>query len=429
VTINASCNSCFRQYQLKDDLAGRQVRCKECGAVFPVPNVAASGDAAADDGRDAREFDEDPYVDDVDSPPPRSRPRSTGARGKKKKSRRSAASGVSFGAVFGLGAVGCVLFLLTCVLGLFWPAAWAVMLIGMFVVGLVLHLVGGIGVVVTAFREDTKCGLMYLFLPFYALYYGITRFGQIWKLLTVAFTGLLLMAGARVLSPIVRSAAEVADQAGLPELGPTGVFGAREAAQNAASRNNMHSTMLAMHTFHDEYRQFPPRAEDDGEVRVSWQTAMLPYLDSQFIYNHIDRQLAWDDPANLQASGNVVKRYLQPAIAETKEARGYALSHYALNQQMLGEAGGMVIRKMSDGTTTTVAFGEVGGGYKPWADPSNVRDVSAGLAPGPATFGNPSGEGGFMAFADGSVKWMSRDTDPGVLKAIATPAGGEEVSF
>jgi prepilin-type processing-associated H-X9-DG protein len=73
--------------------------------------------------------------------------------------------------------------------------------------------------------------------------------------------------------------------------------------------------------------------------------------------------------------------------------------------------------------------GEVGGGYKPWADPSNARAVAGSLTPGPTTFGNPSGQGAYMLFADGSVRWLSSDIDPTALNALGTPGGGEPVDY
>ena len=45
------------------------------------------------------------------------------------------------------------------------------------------------------------------------------------------------------------------------------------------------------------------------------------------------------------------------------------------------------------------------------------------------TFGNPAGEGGFMLFADDSVRWVSSDIDPKVLDALGTRSGGEVTGF
>jgi hypothetical protein len=37
MTIELTCNTCFRHYRLKDKFAGQQYKCKQCGAVLAVP--------------------------------------------------------------------------------------------------------------------------------------------------------------------------------------------------------------------------------------------------------------------------------------------------------------------------------------------------------------------------------------------------------
>lgn len=60
--------------------------------------------------------------------------------------------------------------------------------------------------------------------------------------------------------------------------------------------------------------------------------------------------------------------------------------------------------------------------------PSNTRPYG-GLAPGPATFGNPSGQGAYLLLADSAVHWFASDTPPDALRALSTPGGGEAVPF
>ena len=42
-------------------------------------------------------------------------------------------------------------------------------------------------------------------------------------------------------------------------------------------------------------------------------------------------------------------------------------------------------------------------------------------------FGGPRPTGGMFAFADGHVRLIPTDIAPEVLRALATPAGGEQV--
>src|SRR6187455_1418333 len=45
--ISTICTTCGRRYQAPDAMAGKKVRCKQCGTVFPIPG--GDVDAAPDD--------------------------------------------------------------------------------------------------------------------------------------------------------------------------------------------------------------------------------------------------------------------------------------------------------------------------------------------------------------------------------------------
>ena len=76
----------------------------------------------------------------------------------------------------------------------------------------------------------------------------------------------------------------------------------------------------------------------------------------------------------------------------------------------------------------TNAFGEVNANFSPWGRPMNVRDPARGINRGPYGFGGAPGSGGaHFAMADGSVRFVSEKISPAVLKALATPNGGEEI--
>ena len=72
--------------------------------------------------------------------------------------------------------------------------------------------------------------------------------------------------------------------------------------------------------------------------------------------------------------------------------------------------------------------GEVKAEFKPWGSPTNWRDPQIGLNKSPHGFGGPW-KGGItnLMMADGSVRPIHEDIDPVVLKALSTPAAGDEV--
>jgi hypothetical protein len=66
---------------------------------------------------------------------------------------------------------------------------------------LALILWGGIAVLVIAFTEDIVCGLMYLFVPFYSLYYVLTRWSQTYPYLACWLAGTILMVATGLMAP------------------------------------------------------------------------------------------------------------------------------------------------------------------------------------------------------------------------------------
>jgi Protein of unknown function (DUF1559) len=208
---------------------------------------------------------------------------------------------------------------------------------------------------------------------------------------------------------------------------------AREAARRAQSSNNLKQIGLALHNYHDVYKQFPPGGiyGEDGTEFISWQTSLLPFVEQAPLYNQIDMNVSWTDPINRPYYSTVVPTYLHASIPDSPvNAQGLAVSHYAGNSQLFLPNGNMGIRDITDGTSNTAMAGEVAAGFKPWADPSNLRDPAAGLGVGPDTFSGPAGQNGTnLLMGDGAVHFFNNNVSPTVLQAIATPNGGERISF
>lgn len=207
---------------------------------------------------------------------------------------------------------------------------------------------------------------------------------------------------------------------------------ARQAANRTMSRNNLQMIGLAMHNYHDTYLRFPPGGiyGEDGTAYHAWQTSLLPYIDQAPLYNAININVPWTDPANTGYFAVSIPTYLDPSVTEvTDPSTGLALSHYAGNKHLLVPNGNKGIRDITDGTANTVLVGEVAAGFKPWGDPSNVRDPADGLRHDATTFGTVNRQRGTVEFlfVDGSVHEISETVSPEVLKAVATPDGGESI--
>ena len=114
MAIETQCGQCGKRYRVKDELAGRRIKCKQCGAKIVVEDPFAAADdwgsSYDDDGYGADPFGgggDDPYG--AAAPPPRKKKKKkTGSRSAS--SSRSVSSGKPFWKlpVGILGMLGCL---------------------------------------------------------------------------------------------------------------------------------------------------------------------------------------------------------------------------------------------------------------------------------------------------------------------------------
>jgi hypothetical protein len=196
---------------------------------------------------------------------------------------------------------------------------------------------------------------------------------------------------------------------------------------------NLKAFALAVLNYIELTRGKAPVADKNGWPFHSWATLALPYRDYTLRNeqgDQVDLNLPWNDAKNRKFFRGVIGVLLNPSLADAPQhdSNGYGLSHYAANCQAM--AGG-VFRPEShftDGTANTLLIGEVNTSFRPWGDPANVRDPARGINRSAFGFGGPASAGGALfAMADGSVRFVSDRTSPAVLKALATPDGGEVI--
>lgn len=89
MAIDVSCEGCGKDYRVKDELAGRRIKCKECGEAITIPD-----ESAEEYVEEAEEEFEEP-----------ARKRSGRRSGQKAKSGRGASSSSTLGDVFATNAI------------------------------------------------------------------------------------------------------------------------------------------------------------------------------------------------------------------------------------------------------------------------------------------------------------------------------------
>jgi len=104
------------------------------------------------------------------------------------------------------------------------------------------------------------------------------------------------------------------------------------------------------------------------------------------------------------------------------------LNHYSANKHVLRPGKSMRLAEIHDGLENTFLIGEINNRFPAWGRPMNVRDPALGINKSPRGFGGAPGLGGAnMLMADGSVRFVRENVSLEVMRALATPAGGEAI--
>lgn len=222
-TIVLSCPGCGKRYELSASLAGKKARCKACSHEFtiPVPRQTAPAAAVAPSRpkstTSARsvtpppELDSfDPYDDVEDHAATSSSvshedddvklPRRAGvvrtsekSATKKKKRRANSAFTAASDWAGRIPLIGLGLTVVLTLMALVIPPFAFLSLVILVLCGLIMMVSGGIWAIVNAFRESVFCGVLYMFIPLYGLYYLVTRWDHMARPFTTYLVGLLIL--------------------------------------------------------------------------------------------------------------------------------------------------------------------------------------------------------------------------------------------
>lgn len=267
------------------------------------------------------------------------------------------------------------------------------------------------------------------------------------------------------------------------------VQGARDSARRAHCSNNLKQIGLAMLSYQDAQKHFPPgyvsgynNDGDDTGPGWGWCSFILPQMEENAIYRTIHFDLPIEHPMNAARVANIQSFFCPtddtPRVwsAKSRDASGkplatvcqVAASNYVA---MYGttepgvDGDGMYFRNsklslkdVTDGSSKTIAAGErahqlgnatwVGSvtGTSLFPDDGGVArpetEASAGMVLGHAGEGVGPGApgsdvnqfyslhaaGANFVFVDGHVAFLPATLDVTIFKALATRAGGETIS-
>jgi hypothetical protein len=200
----------------------------------------------------------------------------------------------------------------------------------------------------------------------------------------------------------------------------------RAAAMRAASMNNLKQIALAMHNYHDDKKNFPAAASCDanGKPLLSWRVHILPYLEGQELYKQFHLDEPWDSEHNRKLIDQMPAVYRSPASKLKEKGRASYVVVVGKDTVFPGREA-IPIKEIKDGTSQTIMAVEVDDEHAViWTKPDDLPFDPENPAKG---LGGPDKRGFLAAFCDGSVRFLPKDIDPKVLRALLTRAGGEVV--
>ena len=196
---------------------------------------------------------------------------------------------------------------------------------------------------------------------------------------------------------------------------------AREAARRTQSKNNLRQIGMALSGYHELHRCFPPGGtfDSNGHGQHGWTTFLWCYMEATPYYGMLDFNQPWDAPANAGFFQHRAWGVRNPSIDVAVPEKGFAVSHYSANSNLLGANSFVTQAEIQDQSNTFLA-GELGGDFVPWGCPYNWRPL-IGLTNTPRTYGRLENYGGQFLMVDGSVRWIAPELSKGILASLNGP--------
>lgn len=201
--------------------------------------------------------------------------------------------------------------------------------------------------------------------------------------------------------------------------------------------NDLKQIGIALHSYHDVYGFFPfagpAAAPRKGPAldprRTPWRISALPFLEQDNLYKAIlngkykggkDGSEYWRDPDLLKLCPKVYAAGLTGADRTRTRYRVFVGNGAAFEPNQV-----LRLAHFTDGTSNTLLVVETEE-TAPWTD-------SAGLSYDPRKplpkLGHPARNGFFALMADGTVRYIPKNTDEKLIRAMISRSGGEVIKL
>ena len=202
---------------------------------------------------------------------------------------------------------------------------------------------------------------------------------------------------------------------------------AAPSADDAKQRSvrNLKQLALAAQNFYDRHMSLPARYSVDanGVPLHSWRVFLLPYIEQNELYKQIRLDEPWDSEWNRQFHSKAPELFRRPGSSDPGCVYSCVVDKTAALQPAKepGSQLGFRLGAFIDGTMNTVLFVERKESVC-WMDPNadlTLDEFLADVANAPDAV--PT------VFVDGRAAFLPNSSEPSLLKAYVTRAGGEVV--
>ncbi len=143
------------------------------------------------------------------------------------------------------------------------------------------------------------------------------------------------------------------------------------------STNNQKQIALAMFNYLDANGTYPPAAkrDADGKPLLSWRVLILPYLESQSLYDKFHLDEPWDSPNNKPLADqmpDVFQCPSDPVVTHRQTTYQVVVDPRSI---FTGKPTGVRIADVTDGTASTILVVEATNAV-PWSKPEDLSLTS-----------------------------------------------------
>jgi RNA polymerase sigma factor (sigma-70 family) len=210
----------------------------------------------------------------------------------------------------------------------------------------------------------------------------------------------------------------------------------RGAAGRQILASNLRQIGLAFHQFFDKNTELPLHAiyaKDDKTPLLSWRVAILPYTgikECQDLYKEFKLDEPWDSPHNKKLIAKMPALYAPVdmgtgKIVKAEEGRTY-LQVFTGPDSLFDGTRRRKLADITDGLSNTLLVIDAAEPVT-WTRPDDVK--LPGKNEKMPDVGGQFKNGLIVLLCDGSVHILADVPAPEVLRALATPAGNEEIDW